>query len=79
MKRYEHWLPQPYDEALAETLAAKLNISPVVTGILLNRGLQTETEMRDFLYGKAEPYYDPFLMKDLKKPAERIWQAVDKK
>ncbi len=78
MKRYGHWLPHPYDEALAEALAAKLNSSPVVTGILLNRGLRTEGEMRDFLYGKADPYYDPFLMKDLKKAAGRIWQAVER-
>ena len=58
MKRYEHWLPQPYDEALAETLGAKLNIAHVVRCIQRNRDLQPETGRGEFLDGTESCYYD---------------------
>ena len=77
MKRYTRWQVRSYDKEQARALAEELHISPVLTGILLNRGLDTAGAMRDFLAGKRDPYYDPFLMKDLKKAAARIWQAVE--
>jgi single-stranded-DNA-specific exonuclease len=78
MKRYMHWQVQSCDRDKARALAEELHRSPVLTAILLHRGLDTADAMREFLYGKREPYYDPFLMKDLKKAAERVWQAVDR-
>lgn len=76
MKRYTRWQVRSYDKEQARALAEELHISPVLTGILLNRGLDTAGAMRDFLAGKRDPYYDPFLMKDLKRPLRgsgRLW------
>ena len=77
MKRYKDWDLKHYDREEMELLAAKVGISPVTAGILWNRGLREENEIRDFLFGKKDTYYDPFLMKDMRLAAERILQAVE--
>ena len=77
MKRYKYWDLKSYDREEMQTLAAKVGISPVTAGILWNRGLREENAIRDFLFGKKDTYYDPFLMKDMRLAAERILQAVD--
>ena len=41
----------------------------------MHRGLTDETSMKEFLFGKAEPYYDPFLLKDMERAARRIQKA----
>lgn len=77
MKRYKYWDLRTYDKEEIKALAAKLEISPVTAGILWNRGLREENRIRDFLFGKKDTYYDPFLMKDMRLAAERILQAVE--
>lgn len=62
----------------AEELAKVLNISPLVTGVLLNRNIVDIEEMKEFLYGSEEPFYDPFLLKDMKKAVDRILEAIEK-
>ena len=77
MKRYKYWDLKHYDREEIKTLAAKIGISPVTAGILWNRGLREENGIREFLFGKKDTYYDPFLMKDMRLAAERILQAVE--
>ena len=72
MKRYKYWDLKHYDREEIKTLAAKIGISPVTAGILWNRGLREENGIREFLFGKKDTYYDPFLMKDMRLAAERI-------
>ncbi|HAT98108.1 MAG TPA: single-stranded-DNA-specific exonuclease RecJ, partial [Acidaminococcaceae bacterium] len=76
MKKYKYWDLKQCDREEIKPLARQLGISPVTAGILWNRGLKEESAIRDFLYGKKEPYYDPFRMKDMRIAAERILQAV---
>ena len=77
MKRYKYWDLKHYDREKVKALAAKVGISPVTAGILWNRGLREENDIREFLFGKKDTYYDPFLMKDMRLAAERILQAVE--
>jgi single-stranded-DNA-specific exonuclease len=77
MKRYKYWDLTHYDREEMKALAAKVGISPVTAGILWKRGLRDENGIREFLFGKKDTYYDPFLMKDMRLAAERILQAVD--
>ena len=77
MKRYKYWVLTHYDREEMKALAAKVGISPVTAGILWKRGLRDENGIREFLFGKKDTYYDPFLMKDMRLAAERILQAVD--
>ena len=77
MKRYKYWDLKHYDREEMKALAAKVGISPVTAGILWNRGLREENGIREFLFGKKDTYYNPFLMKDMRLAAERILQAVE--
>ena len=70
------WEIRQYDKHKAGCLAAELGISPLVTGILLERGLNDTESMREFLYGSTTPFYDPFLLKDMEKSVRRIEKAL---
>ena len=76
MHKERIWDIKEYNSQMADYLAEELNISPMVTGILLERGLQDAASMRDFLYGSATPFHDPFLLKDMQRSVERIERAL---
>ena len=73
------WEVQEYCKEKAGCLAAELGISPLVTGILLERGFNDAQKMREFLYGSGQPFYDPFLMKDMERAVSRVEQALANK
>ncbi len=79
MKKHKIWQFNEFNKDEAVQLGEKAGISPLVAGILLNRGIKTPEAVRDFLYGSAEPFYDPFLMKDMPQAVQRIWQGIDGK
>jgi len=70
------WEIKEYDKDKAGGLAAELGVSPLVTGILLERGFETVGEMHDFLFGSKEPFHDPFRMKGVTEAVARIDQAL---
>jgi len=70
------WDIQEYNKEKASCLAAELGISPLVTGILLERGMQDVAAMRNFLYGSSEPFHDPFLLKDMQRTVARVEAAL---
>lgn len=70
------WEIKEYDKEKAGGLAAELGISPLVTGILLERGFETVEEMHEFLFGSVKPFHDPFKMKGIKETVDRIEQAL---
>ena len=76
MHKERIWDIKEYNSQKADYLAEELNISPMVTGILLERGLQDAASMRDFLYGSAAPFHDPFLLKNMQRSVERIERAL---
>lgn len=77
MKKRKIWQFNEFNKKDAEEFARVLGVSPLVAGILLNRGINEPEAAREFLYGSAEPYHDPFLMKDMQKASERIWRGID--
>ncbi len=79
MKKHKIWQFNEFNKEEAVRLGEKAGISPLVAGILLNRGIKTPEAVHDFLYGSAEPFYDPFLMKDMPQAVKRIWQGIDGK
>ena len=48
-----------------DQIAKKYGISPVMARILRNRDLESDEEIRKFLYGTVKYLYDPLLMKDM--------------
>ena len=55
-----------------------LKVSPVTAQLLINRGCTTPEQCAAFLDRSSEKLHDPFLMKDMKKAAQRILEAVRK-
>ncbi len=70
------WKTKEYDQEQAAALAEHFHISPLTAGIILNRGLHSETEIREFLDGNPKPYHDPLLLKDMRVAAQRILKAL---
>lgn len=67
-----------YTGNIEETeLSKNLNISPEISQILKNRGINSEKESEIFMNPSLEYLRDPFLMKDMGKAVERIKKAID--
>lgn len=65
------------DNALITELAKQLNISIVLARLLVQRGVQTFEEARNFFRPSLTKLHDPFLMKDMDKAVMRIKKAID--
>ena len=73
------WQIAPVNERKAEMLMQKYNLPYIMAKIMVLRGVEDET-VNDFLNPKiASLMPDPFVLKDMKKAAERIAEAITKK
>jgi single-stranded-DNA-specific exonuclease len=64
------------DQGNVEKLASELNIDPVLSAILLQRGIADFEEARFFFRPDIRHLHDPFLMADMEKAINRIEQAI---
>ncbi len=64
------------DPGKIKTLAGDLSVSPVIASLLLQRGIETFEEAKDFFRPDYLKLHDPFLMKDMDKAVARIEKAV---
>ena len=69
-------LTNKYCEEEINNLSKQIGVSPLLIDILLKRGISDIEAIKTFLYGSAEPFHDPFLLKDMKPAVERIWKAI---
>lgn len=68
------------NECVEVPLDYTTKIHPLVTQILLSRGLKTEKELNQFVFPNYETDSpDPFLFSDMEKVVDRIKKAVDQK
>jgi single-stranded-DNA-specific exonuclease len=69
-------------QADAETvtgLAAALRVNRIIANLLVQRGITTYEEARNFFRPTLDHLHDPFLMKDMDKAVERIENAMANK
>ena len=64
---------------LSKKLSKELGISPILTRLLIQRGITTQEDARTFFEPKIEHLHDPFLMKDMDIAVERLNQAIGNK
>lgn len=69
------WIVRESKESITTKLAAELNISHLVSSMLVNRGLDTVEAARSFLFG-GENFHDPFLLKGMDVAVSRIKRAI---
>ena len=48
-----------------DTLSKELNVDPVISSMLVNRGVRTFDQAKDFFRPNLSQLHDPFLMKDM--------------
>jgi single-stranded-DNA-specific exonuclease len=71
------WHVRGYDEAQARALAARLGVSPVVAGLLIARGIESETAALKLLHSSFDQLHDPALMLGMNDACARVLRAVD--
>ena len=64
------------DTAEGDVLAQEIGAAPLIGQILWGRGIRSAKEARAFLHPEDEPFHDPFLMMDMERSVERIWNAI---
>jgi len=69
-------LKEPGDADLTAALSRTLNISPILAGLLVGKGITTYEEAKKFFRPDIKDLHDPFLMKDMDKAIERIEKAI---
>ncbi|MDM5156604.1 single-stranded-DNA-specific exonuclease RecJ [Bacillus sp. DX1.1] len=70
------WKEKHYNEEIVSQLASKLQLTPLVTSLFLNRGLDTEEKIVDFLNTEKQEFHDPFLLEGMDRTVERVQQAI---
>ena len=64
------------DKENVRQLASELGVDPVLAELLVQRGVHTFEQARSFFRPSLENLHDPFLMKDMDKAVERVYNAV---
>ena len=73
----KRWVIRKQSEsAEIRELSEKLNIDQHLANLLIQRGIHTLDEARDFFRPALENLHDPFLMTDMDKAVERIGSAL---
>ena len=57
--------PTKEEKQAADELGAKLNISPILAQLLMQRGITTESAAKRFFHPQLADLINPFLMKDM--------------
>ena len=73
------WTLKYKGEVKETNLSKKINISPEISQILNNRGIENEKDAEIFMNPSLEYLRDPFLMKDMKKSTKKIKKAIENK
>ena len=71
------WKIVTADPAKTDALRQSLKISAVICNILVQRGIETFEQSKDFFRPQLSQLHDPWLMKDMDKAVERIIRAVN--
>lgn len=69
--------PKPSEEKV-KLLAEALNVEEFVATLLVQRGIETFEQARQFFRPTLADLHNPFLMKDMEKAVERIELAIEK-
>lgn len=72
------WLTAPERPLLTAKLMEELHLSGLLAQCLVNRGLEAPETAAAFLKPRLRSLADPFLLPNLRKAVDRLWQALEK-
>jgi len=78
LKSKTRWVVHDIVPAAVKKLVEQLNITPLVSTLLVNRGIVETEEARSFLFMEDAAFHDPFLLSDMSIAINRINEAVEK-
>ena len=70
------WVISTPAQELCREMSRSLNISPVISQVLVNRGIETPQQADLFLGARLGDLHDPFLMKHMDRAVDRILRAL---
>jgi single-stranded-DNA-specific exonuclease len=79
LKSKTRWAIKQTNQSAVEKLVAQLNITPLVSTLLVNRGIVETEAARSFLFLEGETYHDPYLLPDMEIAVDRINKAITNK
>ena len=77
--KWKYIPPTQQEEIAAKELGEKLNMSPVLSLILIRRGITTESAAKRFFLPQLSDLINPFLMKDMDLAVDRLNDAMGHK
>ena len=77
--KWNYKYPTPEEEQAAKELGKKLNMSPILTLLLIRRGITTESAAKRFFRPQLADLINPFLMKDMDIAVDRLNDAMGRK
>jgi single-stranded-DNA-specific exonuclease len=78
MHKRKKWLIKASEPVLQFILSRKLGISPLMAQLLVNRGIYTVEEAREFLDASLQRLHPPELMRDMSGAVEITLNALDR-
>ncbi|MCS5490777.1 single-stranded-DNA-specific exonuclease RecJ [Algoriphagus limi] len=71
------WKTKPKaSQAALEKLSKEINVNPTLANVLINRGVESFDQAKDFFRPSLSQLHNPFLMKGMSNAVERIEQAI---
>lgn len=77
--KWKYIPPTQQEEIAAKELGEKLSMSPVLSLILIRRGITTESAAKRFFHPQLSDLINPFLMKDMDLAVDRLNDAMGHK
>ena len=79
MQYAKKWKLLPDESTRSVELSQRIGITPFTATLLLHRGIEEEKAVKAFLHPEKQPFYDPFLLKDMDKAVVRVEEAIKQK
>src|SRR5580704_15252106 len=75
----KRWKIKTPDEQKSKILAETLKVHPLISRILVGRGIENFEEAKKYFRPGVSQLHDPFLMKDMNLAVDRILLAINRK
>lgn len=73
----KRWIEKPpVDQSTVDTLSKSINVNPFLATLLVQRGITSFDEAKNFFRPSLNHLHDPFLMEDMERAVERIHRAI---
>ncbi|WP_100628531.1 single-stranded-DNA-specific exonuclease RecJ [Algoriphagus formosus] len=71
------WKPKPIaSQSALEKLSKEINVNPTLANVLINRGVESFEQAKDYFRPSLSQLHDPYLMKGMQEAVNRIEEAI---